>query len=717
MGQSPPIPKKIIDDAELTEDEFQRMPKDVFSSWEGAVSGMKWLVSTLNDPYSKFLTREELREELNSNSRKNDGFLGLGAIVEVPLKSQDMQYRKHSAARSTPAYFATGTDEKYLAGNIDMERLLSSKVEQNVALTGRNKVKTPLNREDREISAAKSNRSYDDGRKSKEAKKNSSATPSAATNTAFANSNVFSNQLMTSTRVDNLPIVMAVSPDSPAERSGLVVGDRIVAIGSDKFLGMSRKELSSVLRAKYNAENYAGYPDITVAKPVYTQNVESDDDGIMNTVLPVQRSQLAGYRLSRVRLPTVSLEPFQLYGGDRTNGVTSESTKNVDTNLDTSTPILSGGNSVCHYELLTPDDSIFSSFLSTSTTSSSSSSLTSSSSVTNNKKNLVGYIRLTRFSRASTLGYFDAVNALEKAGASSYIIDLRNNYGGVIQESMLTASTLLRDPSTVLCYTINSRGGFTPHDVEEYIVDRRYPGYLLSTEDSGVTLSQVRRNNPNIFYDNGEWKPPSQFASLHEQGVRRGRPPPIVPYADPAAATLRAQKKIVLLVNEGTASSAEVFVSSLHDNGRLVSLVGAKTYGKGLIQHTFPMPDGSGLRITVAEYLTPALQHVTKVGSARYEAVTGEYVGGGVRPDVYCESRGIPSNPGADICVGMALDTIADAELKEEMRLEEVAEKTRVSPNIKRRGDDVVAGRTGGTGISGAGKRRVITAGSVKDDF
>ena len=77
----------------------------------------------------------------------------------------------------------------------------------------------------------------------------------------------------------------------------------------------------------------------------------------------------------------------------------------------------------------------------------------------------------------------------------------------------------------------------------------------------------------------------------------------------------KSQKNIVLLVNEGTASSAEVFVSSLRDNGR-VTLIGTRTFGKvrktqsvnwhvnpaaadrqcrqGLIQHTFPLGDGGG---------------------------------------------------------------------------------------------------------------------------
>jgi hypothetical protein len=169
---------------------------------------------------------------------------------------------------------------------------------------------------------------------------------------------------------------------------------------------------------------------------------------------------------------------------------------------------------------------------------------------------------------------------------------------------------------------------------------------------------------------------------------------------------LRAQKKVVVLVNEGTASAAEVFVSSLHDNGRTVAVVGTKTYGKGLIQHTFPMPDGGGLRLTVAEYLTPALQHVTNVGDAQYNAA-GELVGGGIRPDIQCSSnQGIPSDIGADFCVGVALDALQNADMKEQT---EVA-------NADRSSSTGVGGRRGGAD-GGAGRRRPVIAGAVRDDY
>ena len=73
------------------------------------------------------------------------------------------------------------------------------------------------------------------------------------------------------------------------------------------------------------------------------------------------------------------------------------------------------------------------------------------------------------------------------------------------------------------------------------------------------------------------------------------------------------------------------------------------------------MPDGGGIRLTVAEYLTPSLHHVTHVGNARFDRNTGELIRGGIRPNVFCDSReGIPTNVGADLCVGVAFDVIEE---------------------------------------------------------
>jgi hypothetical protein len=221
---------------------------------------------------------------------------------------------------------------------------------------------------------------------------------------------------------------------------------------------------------------------------------------------------------------------------------------------------------------------------------------------------------------------------------------------------------------------MNARGAFSPHEVEEYVVDKRYPGYLLSTEPTRATLDQLRTEKPGIFLADGkvDWDPPSSYASIHEQVVKRGMRR-ISYYNDRKGVDpilkrqLQAQKKIVILINEGTASSAEVFSATLHDNLRTVALVGQRTYGKGLIQHTFPTPDGGGLRLTIAEYLTPSLHHVTQVGGAQYDRETNEFIGGGLQPDIFCESKqGIPGNVGADLCVGIALDTLEEANIPDD---------------------------------------------------
>ena len=519
---------------------------DGFATREAAVKTLKSVVSSLNDPYSKYLTREELRQELEGGGG-NDGFLGLGALVDL-------------SPPSSSASLAFGTTQPQPSDAIpsekkDFYKALSRPLQGGGALLNQ-QFTVPLS-----ISVSGSH----GGSKR-------SATP-----------------ILSETGAENLPVVIAIIPNSPAERAGLVVGDRIAAVGDYQFTGLKRAQVQKAMADHFHGTDYFGRGDITIAKQVVADSLpelDTDDKYVFENGWYHPKSKrrgisdniVLGYKMSHLKsIPTTLTAQVE--------------TTNEQSKLSS----VIGGDSIVHYELLS-NDSIF------------------------QHSKPVGYIRLTRFSKSQTAGYINAIKALEEAGAQSYILDLRNNYGGVIQYAMLTASSLLRDPYDVLCYTLNSRGGMKPQENMEYVSDPAYNGYLLSSEPSTVSRDIIRREHPEYLEDGG-WTAPTSYASLKELRMTRGikpahavsveeleRPAKYVDRRDPDINQLSdimaksSQKKVVLLINEGTASAAEVFASSLHDNGRAF-LVGSKTFGKGLIQHTFPLPDGGGLRLTVGKLL------------------------------------------------------------------------------------------------------------------
>ncbi len=68
---------------------------------------------------------------------------------------------------------------------------------------------------------------------------------------------------------------------------------------------------------------------------------------------------------------------------------------------------------------------------------------------------------------------------------------------------------------------------------------------------------------------------------------------------------------LVVLINEGTASAAEIFAGAIQDNDR-GTVIGRRSFGKGLVQQQIQFPDGSMIRLTIARYYTPAGRCIQK---------------------------------------------------------------------------------------------------------
>lgn len=72
-------------------------------------------------------------------------------------------------------------------------------------------------------------------------------------------------------------------------------------------------------------------------------------------------------------------------------------------------------------------------------------------------------------------------------------------------------------------------------------------------------------------------------------------------------------KPTVVLVDGASASASEILSGALKDNHKAV-LVGTRTFGKGLVQQIVPLPNGTGMNITIAKYLTPNGSDINKKG-------------------------------------------------------------------------------------------------------
>ncbi len=176
---------------------------------------------------------------------------------------------------------------------------------------------------------------------------------------------------------------------------------------------------------------------------------------------------------------------------------------------------------------------------------------------------------------------------------------------------------------------------------------RANPGGLL---DQGVAVA-------DLFLDRGK-----RIASTAGRDSSDDRV-----YVDTAAQQW-PKLTIAVLVDDKTASAAEVVAGALQDHDRAVVL-GMTTYGKGSVQHIFPVPAGGAVRLTTARWLTPLgryISHPPPVKGAdqldsepprpKYRTDAGRVVlgGGGITPDV---TIGDTTAPAENLALMRALGT------------------------------------------------------------
>ncbi len=137
-------------------------------------------------------------------------------------------------------------------------------------------------------------------------------------------------------------------------------------------------------------------------------------------------------------------------------------------------------------------------------------------------------------------------------------------------------------------------------DMKSLILDLRDNGGGILTEATDIA-DEFLSGNKLITYTEGAHSPKKEYRCQKDGAFEKG--------------------KLIVLVNEGTASASEILSGALQDWDR-ATIVGRRTFGKGLVQEQYQLSDGAGLRLTVARYYTPlgrSIQKSYKDGIVAYD--------------------------------------------------------------------------------------------------
>ncbi len=106
--------------------------------------------------------------------------------------------------------------------------------------------------------------------------------------------------------------------------------------------------------------------------------------------------------------------------------------------------------------------------------------------------------------------------------------------------------------------------------------------------------------------------------------------------------------KTIVLVNKGSASASEIVAGALQDTKNAI-LIGEQTFGKGSVQDLETFPDGSALKLTVAEWFTPNGRNINKEG---------------IKPDIEIKEDWANEKIGEDVVLSKAMEVFASTTIK-----------------------------------------------------
>lgn len=159
-----------------------------------------------------------------------------------------------------------------------------------------------------------------------------------------------------------------------------------------------------------------------------------------------------------------------------------------------------------------------------------------------NSREKIGFVFVNKFGENTYQEFLSALTMLRRQGATSYIIDLRENSGGFMNEAIAMANEFLQKGDLIV-----------------YAEGRAYP-------------------------------------RMESRATGGGR---------------FQNEKVVVLIDDFSASASEIFAGAMQDNDR-ATIIGRRSFGKGLVQQQIPFEDGSALRMTVARYYIPSGRCIQK---------------------------------------------------------------------------------------------------------